>query len=303
MHDVDLSTLPPGSACAAVARSSRVPPLFVVADAGTCLTAARWRRHAARLEQPACLDDHVLSYCVRGGARSTVVIDGVHRHAQQQAGAMTFVPAGRPVQWLMEAPGEVEHVHLYIGANAARAHLPGAANGLHGLLNVRDPWLDGYFRLLIADVETRVREHRWAGFDLLARLADPLLQRVATLQTAAANDDARPSRVSPLRQAILERIEAHIEEHLHDDLHLPALAAIASMSVDHFVRAFQQATGLTPHRHLLERRLERACRLLAEDTQPVSVVAHHCGFAGAAHFSTAFRQRYGVTPTGFRRRA
>jgi AraC family transcriptional regulator len=302
MHIVDLGALPATSPCAVVARGSRVPPVFVVEDAGRRLVAARWRRREVHLDEPTCLDAHLLSYCVRGGARSTLMLDGRRRHSQQQAGAVSFLPAGRPVQWQFEAPGEVDHVHVYVSEAALREHCSGA--GLPSLVNTRDPWLDAFFRLLIADVEPLAREGRLDDFDLLDRLGEPLLRRLARLLPASARDDGPPApRVSPLRPALLRRIEAHIDDHLDAELHLGQLAQLASMSVDHFVRAFHQATGVTPHRHLLERRLERACTLLSDTDVRVSEVARRCGFAGAAHFSATFHQHYGITPTGYRRHA
>ena len=55
----------------------------------------------------------------------------------------------------------------------------------------------------------------------------------------------------------------HIAQNLAQRLTLDTLAAMTSMSVDHFVRAFEQATGSTPHRWILERRLDAACREIA----------------------------------------
>jgi AraC family transcriptional regulator len=293
MTDVKLADLAPTSACAVVARSSAVQPEFVVADAGPRFVVARWRRRAARLNEPAKLDDHMLSYCLRGGARSTIVVDGIRRSAVQRTGAFTFVPAGRPVQWLLEAPAETMHLHLYLAQRAL-----GATPKV--FINLQDPWLDGYFRLLMADLEACRRDAALDRWDFLDRTADLLLHRLVPL-LAGERPAARPSRVSPLRLPILRRIEAHVEDHLSDDLRLEDLAAIASMSVDHFVRAFREATGTTPHRWLLERRLDKACALLTDSGERVAAIARRCGFASAAHFAATFHSRHGTTPSDYRR--
>jgi AraC family transcriptional regulator len=294
---VNLDHLPPTSACAVVARSSATRPEFVVADDdGPRLVAALWRRHHAHLSEPARLDDHVLSYCLRGGALSTIVIDGVRRHAVQQTGSVTFVPAARRVQWLLEAPVEMMHVHLYISAEALPADAAPDAR-----LNLRDPWLDGFFRLLLAEHEACRCEAGDRRFDLLDRTGDLLVQHLVGLRRGA-HAAQLPSRVSPLRAPVLRRIEAFVEDNLAANIRLDDMAAIAAMSVDHFVRAFREATGSTPHRWLLERRLDRAGALLGDSGEQVSAIARRCGFAGAAHFATAFRSRHGMSPTQYRRR-
>jgi AraC family transcriptional regulator len=112
---------------------------------------------------------------------------------------------------------------------------------------------------------------------------------------------ARASRVSPLRPVLLARIDEHLDAHLGQEVPLAVLAQQVSMSVDHFVRAFHLATGLTPHQYIVTRRLDRACALLRESPLHVGDIAHACGFASPAHFSALFRRRHGVSPSAFRR--
>jgi AraC family transcriptional regulator len=99
---------------------------------------------------------------------------------------------------------------------------------------------------------------------------------------------------------VVRRIEEFVERNLSANIHLEDLAAVASMSVDHFVRAFRQATGSTPHRYLLERRLDHASALLRTSTDRVSRIALRCGLS-PAHFTATFHERHGMTPTEFRR--
>jgi transcriptional regulator GlxA family with amidase domain len=47
-------------------------------------------------------------------------------------------------------------------------------------------------------------------------------------------------------------------------------------------------------------RLGEAQRLLGSSTLSVEEVALAVGFSGAANFSTAFRERFGCTPSAFR---
>jgi AraC family transcriptional regulator len=80
---------------------------------------------------------------------------------------------------------------------------------------------------------------------------------------------------------------------------LDQLASAAGLSVNHFIRTFRQQTGVTPHRHVVLRRLERGISLLKKPGKSVAEVADGTGFATPAHFVATFRRTLGVTPGAF----
>jgi|UPI0005671C6E AraC-like DNA-binding protein len=53
---------------------------------------------------------------------------------------------------------------------------------------------------------------------------------------------------------------------------LDQLAGAVCLSVNHFIRAFHQQTGVTPHRHVVLRRLERGITLLKKPGKSVAEV-------------------------------
>jgi AraC family transcriptional regulator len=167
------------------------------------------------------------------------------------------------------------------------------------LMDVRDPWFDGFFRLLGAEYEACRAAGRPESLDLVDRTGDLLLRRLVALRPTT--DAAGPQRVTPLRPYLLREVLRHVEAHLGERLSLEALAGIAAMSGDHFLRAFEQATGSTPHRWIVERRLDVACGRLADSSERIEQIAHACGFAGAAHFAATFRRHRGMTPSAYRR--
>jgi AraC family transcriptional regulator len=80
---------------------------------------------------------------------------------------------------------------------------------------------------------------------------------------------------------------------------LGQLAGAACLSVNHFIQAFRQQTGVTPHGHVVLRRLERGISLLKRPDKSVAEVADDVGFATPAHFVATFRRTMGVTPGAF----
>ena len=98
----------------------------------------------------------------------------------------------------------------------------------------------------------------------------------------------------------LKRVVSHIDAHLDEALPLEELAVIARLRRSHFSDAFRGSTGVSPHRFVLQRRIENAKKMLADLRFNVTDVALACGFASASHFATAFRAATGSTPRDYR---
>jgi transcriptional regulator GlxA family with amidase domain len=89
---------------------------------------------------------------------------------------------------------------------------------------------------------------------------------------------------------------------LHEPLTLADLSLEADLSACHFLRAFRDAFGETPHAFLTRLRLERARDLLTVTSRPVTEICFDVGFTSLGSFSTLFRREVGVSPAEFRRR-
>ncbi|HLY54933.1 MAG TPA: helix-turn-helix domain-containing protein [Stellaceae bacterium] len=109
----------------------------------------------------------------------------------------------------------------------------------------------------------------------------------------------RPLR-GGLTPAAMRRVHEHVEAHLGESIDLAALAGVAGLSMFHFAREFKQTTGVTPHRYLLQKRVEQARELLASTDLPLAEIAFAVGFADQSHFARRFRQMVGTSPGEFR---
>ena len=88
--------------------------------------------------------------------------------------------------------------------------------------------------------------------------------------------------------------------HLDQPLTVDRLAARAGMSPRSFARHFRAAAGTTPHRWLLEQRLQRAELLLESSDLTVDAVAARAGFGSADTLRHHFARRRGTTPHAHR---
>lgn len=114
-------------------------------------------------------------------------------------------------------------------------------------------------------------------------------------------DFARSSR-GGLSALQLRRVTAFIEDHLAEGIGLLQLADLVDLSPWHFCRSFKRSTGVPPHRFLVQSRIERAKRLLADRGISVTEVALTLGFGGSTQFARAFRAAVGLSPREYRRR-
>ena len=101
----------------------------------------------------------------------------------------------------------------------------------------------------------------------------------------------------------LQRVTDYINDNLRDDLTLGKMSATLSMSPFHFAHAFRQATGLAPHRYVIQRRVERAKLLLRETDLSITEIAHLVGYSNQSNFSAVFHRVTGHTPRSYRSEA
>ena len=104
-----------------------------------------------------------------------------------------------------------------------------------------------------------------------------------------------------LTQRKLRNVQDFIESRLDADLTLQRLAAETGYSRSHFLRMFRATMGMTPHRYVLKRRVERARQMLEQVEPSIAEVALRCGFSSQAHLTLAFRKEFGITPAEYRR--
>lgn len=79
------------------------------------------------------------------------------------------------------------------------------------------------------------------------------------------------------------------------------LAELSNLSRSAFADRFQRIVGQAPLNYLTTWRLDRAAELLRYSRAPISDIANRVGYTSEAAFSRAFKGRYEVSPTRWRR--
>ena len=100
----------------------------------------------------------------------------------------------------------------------------------------------------------------------------------------------------------MQRVLDHIDQHLDDDLDLGILSGVAAFSKFHFHRQFTSIFGVSVYRYVQLIRMKRASyRLAYRDAESVTDIAMDAGYDAPDAFARAFRQRFGQSPSSFRK--
>jgi transcriptional regulator GlxA family with amidase domain len=91
----------------------------------------------------------------------------------------------------------------------------------------------------------------------------------------------------------LELMENNIEEPLTTD----DIAFHVKISRRQLERLFKKHLSAVPSRYYLQIRLEEARKRLFSSVESIADIGLGCGFSSGAHFSTAYRNQYGLTPS------
>jgi AraC family transcriptional regulator, exoenzyme S synthesis regulatory protein ExsA len=91
-----------------------------------------------------------------------------------------------------------------------------------------------------------------------------------------------------------------VSENLLTPLSLEDYARLAGRSLSSFKRAFQQKTGQTPGKWILENRLKHARMLVQATEKTISEIGAESGFNNASSFIRSYRTRFGTTPSADR---
>ena len=204
---------------------------------------------------------------------------------------LSFCPAGLTIRAVQSAASHVQAIWDTDLYSTLLPELGAAASQFEFHVSLQDPLL-GHLVSTLAD-ET---EGGFADRVLVESLATALCIRLARHFVGRLPLPASGG----LSRERLQRVRDYVEAHLDEDLSLTVLAEIACLSPYHFSRSFKQAIGVGPQRYVIQRRLERAKRLLRQTGQPLALIAQEAGFADQSHLTQTFRREMGVTPGRFR---
>jgi AraC-like DNA-binding protein len=120
------------------------------------------------------------------------------------------------------------------------------------------------------------------------------------VRRALGERTSHAARASAGRQRLVDRAKLVLSSDLARRWTLAEIAAEVGVSPVYLTQVFQQVEAMPLYRYQLRLRLARALDLLGQYDDLTSL-SMELGFSSHSHFSSAFRQVYGRTPTEFQR--
>jgi len=162
------------------------------------------------------------------------------------------------------------------------------------------------FRRLRLRIDTRTQAlAALLRHSLRQNIAEPLEAETLALtlvQRALGPRTTHAAGATVGRQRLVDRVKLVLTSDLGRRWTLAEIAAEVRGSPVYLTQVFQQVEGLPLYRYQLRLRLARALDLLAE-YEDLTALSLDLGFSSHSHFSAAFRQAYGRSPSEFRQSA
>ncbi len=241
-------------------------------------------------------DDLVIAYHSAGSRSVRAACNGPWSDRFSVPGLISVIPPGSRVEYCIDGTVAFSSIHI---PHRAVSRMVGTSN--LPMSGIRFAFSDPYAQ---ASVDVLLNEARRGARDIayvttVARaLTMHLLNNARDEQTAAdATADPGPAKSSGIP---LNPIMAFIDSNLASPLTLNDLADQAGVSRAHFARYFRSITGVSPHRFVTLRRIEKAKQLLRDGRPGMVRIAQDVGFANQSHFSQVFHAVTGMTPSQYR---
>lgn len=256
-----------------------------------------WSGTSSVMVQPP-LDHHYIVIHLGGAKCVSRRQDGPAVTTVAECGSLTLVPAGTAYRWKTEGPIAFAHVYLRPDQleEIAERELASDGSGISLIEKVgcRDPLLEPLF--------TRMLDELSLAEQGSALLLDSLFESFAIRLVRNHSSVCRstPAPTASLAPHRLRRVLDYVEVNLASDIRLSDLVTAAGSSQSHFSRSFRLATGVSPYRFLLARRMDYARVLLLSGDETITQIGARCGFNSRREFSTMFKRYTGVRPAGLR---
>ncbi|MEL6929554.1 MAG: AraC family transcriptional regulator [Cyanobacteria bacterium J06600_6] len=240
------------------------------------------------------MSSHAVVLCL-GNFQGSFYLDGQWHQEQYCQGDIALVGAGELFP-RFRTDREVPLLELFLDPYSlvqALGKLDRQQIRLRSQLRIQDPLIQQMALALKTELEVSSTDSKEYADSMATALGVHLLQRYGDKQPRVKEYQGG------LTPSQLRTIVEYIQAHLDCDLSLNTLASLIHISPHYFASLFKQSTGISPHKYIIQCRLERAKQLLRQDLA-ISFICQSVGFKNQSHFTKVFRQHFKITPKAYR---
>ncbi|QDG93790.1 helix-turn-helix domain-containing protein (plasmid) [Rhizobium sp. NIBRBAC000502774] len=199
--------------------------------------------------------------------------------------------------YMIDVPDQSENVTLKISCDALRSRV-NKIDDICGTRNFANPFLVP----VVAQMGAQLLKFDGGGDSM--KLERALTDLVCLMIETRSEGDLTMRDRQSLVSVMYDRLMSYTRAHFRDpDLSPTGVASAHRISAGYLHRVFHRH-GMTFGDAVMEMRLVESCRMLrqAKDlNQSINLgqVGYSCGFVSQAHFSSRFKERFGVSPRNF----
>lgn len=101
-------------------------------------------------------------------------------------------------------------------------------------------------------------------------------------------------------RSISDIVKKYVQENYYKDIDMAVVSNMVSLSYSHFSKIFKDETGMNFSDYLQKVRMEKALEMLGDPTNKVHDIAQGIGYNNPKHFTRAFKNYFGFSPSEYR---
>jgi AraC family transcriptional regulator len=270
----------------------------LLSSASTTWSGFLLEKHDAGDRQDVCVGWHRTHVCLftKGSLQFRINKPAGSEEVVARAGNVCIFPRGFPETRFSIAGSKFEAivVELDPARVEALAGRKAAIGSLTPQIVVEDTVIAALLTNMAAEVAEGCPGGTLYGESVSLSLSSYLLGRFALKR-------ATQQALRKFSQVEARRVTDYIHANLDRALNLTELAELVQLRPRSFFRIFSSTFGTTPHRYIIEQRVDVAKQLIARGHR-LAEMAVKLGFASQSHFASVFRKVAGMPPGQFRYR-
>ncbi|MDE3840726.1 hypothetical protein C0966_15705 [Bacillus methanolicus] len=157
--------------------------------------------------------------------------------------------------------------------------------------------------LFIKIAETAVRQNLFGNTNKIEiqQLEWELANLVFSQHEGPHNELWRKEVTLP-NHPMLKRAVDFIHEQYNSEITLDQISEESGISKYYFLRLFKEVTGFTPSQYITKVRLDHSLHLLKHTKKDITMIAYEVGFGSLGSFERAFKKRFGINASEFRKK-
>jgi AraC family transcriptional regulator len=231
-----------------------------------------------------------ISVCGRYGGRE--------RHNIPFRGATLFDLADLP---MVEVEGRYDMLRVYLPRRRMISVAESMARQSDVRLRLPKPGFDDYIITSLVNIINFAFDNLESASQLLVdEISILLMSHLIHTYSDASPIERRRGGLASWQERIAKEI---LVARIGNPPTIDELGQACGVSARHFIRAFRQSTGLTPHQWLMQERALIAKNLLEHSDRTLAEISATCGYANPSHLCRAFQSCFGQSPSNARRQA